>query len=245
MKIHKAVFVLGILWLGMAGLATASVATDATMRVEIETKLDKASIVNGGGPTVEVKDSVATLTGSVKSLWAKSRAIELAMDVEGIDVVEDELEIAAAESDKELIEAVSKVVLRYPHFTIYDDVNVGIEDGDVLLTGRVTMPFKSDELQSRISKVTGVKSLTSEIQTLPVNIGDDRIRANLAHRIYSDVLFQRYAFLVNPPVHIVVERGNVALTGAVNTEVEKRKAEIIARSTFGVFKVDNRLSVGD
>ena len=45
------------------------------------------------------------------------------------------------------------------------------------------------------------------------------------YRIYSDSLFQRYAFRANPPIHIIVERGNVALTGAVGTEVEKRKAE--------------------
>ncbi len=167
------------------------------------------------------------------------------MDVDGVDVVEDRLEIAFAESDKALGEAVAKAVLRYPFFTIYDDVNVAVDDGNVFLTGRVTMPFKSDEIESRISKVMGVQSLTNEVETLPTNIGDERIRASLSYRLYSDSLFQRYAFRVNPPIHIIVERGNVALTGAVGSEVERRKAEIIARSTFGVFKVENRLRVGD
>jgi hyperosmotically inducible protein len=245
MKIQKAVCFLGILWLGIAGLAGADVLTDGDARVAIETKLAKAHIINGGGPQVDVNEGVVTLTGNVKSLWAKHKAIELAMDVDGIDVVEDRLEIAFAESDKELSAAVAKAVLRYPFFTIYDDVNVAIDDGNVFLTGRVTMPFKSDEIESRISKVMGVQSLTNEVETLPTSINDERIRANLSYRIYSDTLFQRYAFRVNPPVHIIVERGNVALTGAVGTEVEKRKAEIIARSTFGVFKVENRLTVGD
>ena len=245
MKIQKTVCFLGILWLGIAGLAGADVLTDDAARVAIETKLEKKNIINGGGPQVDVNEGVATLTGSVKSLWAKNKAIELAMDVEGIDLVEDELEIAFVESDKEVGEAVAKVVLRYPYFTIYDDVTVGIDNGNVLLTGRVTMPFKSDEIESRVSRVMGVQSLTNEIETLPTNIDDARIRANLAYRIYRDTLFQRYAFRVNPPVHIIVERGHVALTGAVSSEVEKRKAELIARSTFGVFKVENRLTVGD
>ncbi len=258
MKIQKAVCFLGILWLGIAGLAGADVGADAgadvgadvltddTARVAIETKLEKKNIItNGGGPQVEVEEGVATLTGNVQSLWAKNEAIELALNVEGVDTVEDKLEIAFAESDKGVGEAVAKVVLRYVHFTIYDDVNVGVDDGNVVLTGRVTMPFKSDEIESRVSRVMGVQSLTNEIETLPTSIGDARIRANLAYRIYRDALFQRYAFRVNPPVHIIVERGNVALTGAVNTEVEKRKAELIARSTFGVFKVENRLTVGD
>ncbi len=245
MKIQKTVCFLGILWLGIAGLAGADVLTDDAARVAIETKLDEANIINGGGPQVDVNEGVATLTGNVKSLWAKNKAIELAMDVEGVDVVEDELEIAFAEDDNEVGEAVAKVVRRYVHFTIYDDVNVGIDNGNVLLSGRVTMPFKSNEIERRVSRVMGVQSLTNEIETLPTNIGDARIRANLAYRLYSDTLFQGYAFRVNPPVHIIVERGNVALTGAVNSEVQKRKAEIIARSTFGVFKVENRLTVGD
>lgn len=245
MKIQKAVCFLGILWLGIAGLAGADVLTDDAARVAIETRLDKAHIINGGGPQVDVHEGVVTLTGNVKSLWAKQKAIELAMDVHGVDVVEDRLEIAFAESDKALGEAVAKAVLRYPFFTIYDDVNVAVDDGNVFLTGRVTMPFKSDEIESRISKVMGVQSLTNEVETLPTNIGDERIRASLSYRLYSDSLFQRYAFRVNPPIHIIVERGNVALTGAVGSEVERRKAEIIARSTFGVFKVENRLRVGD
>lgn len=249
MRISKAVCFLGILWLAVAGLAGADVLTDDAVRVAVETKLDKENIKNGGGPQVDVTEGVVTLTGSVKNLWAKNKAIELAMDVAMdigvVDLVEDELEIAFAESDKELGEAVAKVVLRYPFFTIYDDVNIGIDNGNVLLSGRVTMPFKSDEIESRVSRVTGVQSLTNEIETLPTNIGDQRIRANLAYRLYRDALFNHYAFLVNPPIHIIVERGNVALTGAVNSEVEKRKAEIIARSTFGVFKVENRLRVGD
>ena len=249
MKIQKAVCFLGILWLGFTGLAGADagadVLSDDAARVAIETKLEKKNIINGGGPQVTVNEGVATLTGNVKSLWAKNKAIELAMEVEGVDTVNDELVIAFAESDKAVGEAVAKVVLRYPHFTIYDDVNVGIDNGNVLLTGRVTMPFKSDEIESRVSRVMGVQSLTNEIETLPTNIGDSRIRATLAYRIYRDTLFQHYAFRVNPPVHIIVERGNVALTGAVSSEVEKRKAEHIARSTFGVFKVENRLTVGD
>jgi len=38
-----------------------------------------------------------------------------------------------------------------------------------------------------------------------------------------------------------VENGHVTLTGVVNSEVERRKAEAVARTTFGVFSVDNRL----
>jgi osmotically-inducible protein OsmY len=48
---------------------------------------------------------------------------------------------------------------------------------------------------------------------------------------------------VNPPIHIIVEHG-VTLTGAVGSKVERQKAEMIARTTFGVFNVENRLLIG-
>ena len=167
------------------------------------------------------------------------------MDVAKVAAVDDQLEIAFGESDQKVGEAIVEEVRRYAFFTVYDDVNIAIHEGNVVLTGRVTMPFKSEEMETRISKVMGVQSIANEIATLPTNIGDQRIRANLSYRIYSDSLFREYAFRANPPIHIIVERGRVALTGAVRSEVEKRKAEIIARSTFGVFRVENRLTVDD
>jgi hyperosmotically inducible protein len=78
---------------------------------------------------------------------------------------------------------------------------------------------------------------------LPVSIQDDRLRTSLARQIYLDPVFSRYAVHVNPPIHIVVERGRVTLTGAVNSQVERQKAEMIARQTFGVFGVENRLRI--
>jgi osmotically-inducible protein OsmY len=44
-------------------------------------------------------------------------------------------------------------------------------------------------------------------------------------------------------VHVIVERGNVTLTGAVFSEVERRKAEAIARGTFSVMSVTNKLRI--
>ena len=57
------------------------------------------------------------------------------------------------------------------------------------------------------------------------------------------------AALVNDPVvagtaiNVDVERGVVSLTGAVNGNVEKEKAEDIARGVTGVRSVDNNLVV--
>lgn len=113
--------------------------------------------------------------------------------------------------------------------------------GVVTLTGRVTMPYKADALVELASRVIGVQEVQNQIGTLPVSMMDDQLRYTIARRIYGDPLFWNYAIQVSPPIHIVVENGRVTLTGVVQSEVERRKAEVVARSTFGVFSVENTL----
>ncbi len=228
--------------LGGLSLAAAATLNDAEIQSAIEISLEKKEILNGGGgPRVAVEKGVVTLEGKVKSVWAKNEAIKLAMEIDDVVAVEDELKIAFGESDEKVGEEIAKRIRNYVYFTVYDDVNLAVEDGHVLLKGRVTMPFKATEIEKRTSKVLGVQSVTSEIQTLRTSIYDNRLRVVLTNRIYRDPLFQRFAHRVNPPIHIIVEGGRVTLTGAVFSNLEKIKAERIARSTFGVFSVENRL----
>ena len=55
-------------------------------------------------------------------------------------------------------------------------------------------------------------------------------------------MFWNYGLQTNPPIHVIVEHGRVTLKGAVNSEVERRMAEVIARSS-SAFSVENKLQV--
>ena len=148
-----------------------------------------------------------------------------------------------AQSDAALAHRIAERVRRYVNYTIFDDVNLSVNNGLVTLSGRVTQPYKAKDLVRIVSRVNGVLEVNNELGVLPVSIHDDRLRSSLARQIYRDPVFSRYAIHVNPPIHIIVERGQVTLTGAVNSLVERQKAEVIARSTFGVFNVENRLRI--
>ena len=239
---------LGVLMTATLTFASATTSDnpfgDKDIAFMVQQQLAEGKILKTGALGVSVAQGVVTLRGTVAHVWARDRAVKLAMEVAGVQAVESELDIAFEESDKKLGENVAKKIRRYVFFTIYDDVNIGVEEGSVTLTGRVTWPFKATEIAERVSRVLGVQELRSEIQVLPVNTHDSRLRRVLAFRIYRDPLFVGLGNQVNPPIHIVVERGRVTLTGAVRSKVEKRKAEVIARSTFGVFSVENRLTVG-
>ena len=220
---------------------------DAERDADLQAKTaDQISdVMRDNGLWVEVTDGVAKLSGKVSSVWAKNEAVARALDVGGVSAVEDNVEIAYGESDEKVAEEVARAVRGYSFFTLYDDVKLSVNEGHVVLTGRVTTSFKSDEIETLASKVMGVQGVTNEIAELPSSNQDQRLRVAIAHRIYGDSVFRSLASMANPPIHIIVERGHVALEGAVLSEIEKRKAEHIVRSTFGVFSVENRLRVGD
>jgi hyperosmotically inducible protein len=135
---------------------------------------------------------------------------------------------------------ISKTVNQYAFFTIFDDVNANIENGTVTLTGKVTMPYKRDEIAKRVAKVDGVQQVVDHIEVLPVSTFDDQLRYRIARSIYRNSNFWNYAIMANPPIHIIVEHGRVTLTGVVQSNVDRMLARSLA-TQFGAMSVKNEL----
>jgi hyperosmotically inducible periplasmic protein len=91
-----------------------------------------------------------------------------------------------------------------------------------------------------VRRLASVKEVRNRIDVLPVSKFDDDLRYQIARAIYSNSNFRPYAFMVNPPIHIIVERGRVTLEGVVNSEVDRMLARSIA-SNFLAFDVKNDL----
>ena len=149
---------------------------------------------------------------------------------------------AAQREDLQIFRDVSRQVLRYPQFTIFDSINAQVDDGVVTLTGRVTMPYKRDAIAERIARIDGVRELRNEVAVLPVSQFDDELRLRIARAIYGNSNFWTYGAMANPPIHIIVENGNITLTGLVNSQVEKAVLGSIARGTLA-FRVDNQVQI--
>jgi hyperosmotically inducible protein len=142
--------------------------------------------------------------------------------------------------DDAVVATVIQSINTYSRFTIFDDVNVSVENGAVTLSGKVTMPFKRDELAQRIARLDGVQSVKNDIGVLPASSYDDELRRKIARASYGNSAFWRYAAMVNPPVHIIVEHGRVTLTGVVASEVDRVLARSLATG-FGELSVTNQL----
>jgi hyperosmotically inducible periplasmic protein len=142
--------------------------------------------------------------------------------------------------DQRLADEISASVRRYPQFTIFDDVSGHVEDGVVVLTGKVTMPYKKTAIERAVARIDGVREVQSVITILPVSNYDDDLRRRVARAIYGSPSFWTYAAMANPPIHIIVENGRVTLTGVVNSSIERAMARSLATG-LGELSVVNEL----
>ena len=147
---------------------------------------------------------------------------------------------AADRKDLQVAHDVSRQVLTYPQFSIFDSVHMQVDSGVVTLTGKVTMPFKKNDLEKRIGKIDGVRGLRNDIGVLPVSQFDDDLRHRVSRAIYTNPSFWNYAAMANPPIHIIVEGGHVTLAGVVNSNVERMLARSLATG-LGELSVTNAL----
>ena len=147
---------------------------------------------------------------------------------------------AAQHRDFRIAHDVVAAVNDYSQFTVFDDVSVEVENGIVTLNGKVTMPYKRNEIEKRAAAIYGVREISNRITVLPVSIFDDALRNRIARSIYGNSNFWDYAIMRNPPIHIVVERGHVTLTGVVRNDVDRMLARSLA-TQFGAFSVISEL----
>ncbi len=147
---------------------------------------------------------------------------------------------AADRENLAIFRDVSRQVLRYPHFTIFDSIHAELREGVVTLSGRVTMPYKREDIARRVANVEGIYQVRNEVTVLPVSQFDDELRFRIARAIYGNSNFWRYGAMVNPPIHIIVENGHVTLDGVVNSNLDRVLARSIA-SSFTAFSLTNDL----
>jgi hyperosmotically inducible periplasmic protein len=221
---------------------TSVFADDAVLRERIEARLAKAVLPERGQVEVAVKDGAAVLTGFTLTLDAQ-RAAEKAARKE-TKTVENLIRVTPEKKadDEEVRKAVAEAILRDPTYGVFDSVGVGVEQGRVVLLGSVNQPWRKDDLERRVAQVPGVREITNEIRVQPASFHDDRLRVELYRKIYGNALFERYQSFPDPPIRIIVENGNVTLTGMVNSKVEQVVLGSIASGTLS-FKVDNQVQV--
>ena len=150
----------------------------------------------------------------------------------------------APQSDDALAQKVRHEIVMYSRYSIWDNINLRVNNGSVELTGAVSQPYKKSEITKIVQTTPGVTSVTNRLEVLPLSPMDDQLRLQVARAIFRDPSLSRYALQAVPPIHIIVNNGHVTLEGVVNNSMEKEIAGIRAASaglSFG--SITNNLRV--
>ncbi len=151
---------------------------------------------------------------------------------------------AVPQTDSDIAGRVGHEIRMYSRYTIWDNVNFRVQDGHIELLGEVSQPYKKTELGRIVQTVPGVKSVVNDLKVLPLSTFDDRLRLQVARAIYGDTTLSRYGMQALPPIHIIVDNGQVTLEGVVSTEMEKQIAGMRASGAgLGFGPVVNNLRV--
>ena len=119
-------------------------------------------------------------------------------------------------------------------------MTVNVKDGVTSLYGKVTMPYKRDEIEKRVKKVRGVSSVRNQIEVLPPSKFDEELRVRIANTIYNNQNFWAYATLDKKPIHIIAEGNKVTLSGIVHSDLDRKLAQSLAMQA-GAGQVINNL----
>ena len=165
-----------------------------------------------------------------------------------------------------IIKQIRSKLLGLPDYSVFDSFRFGFKGKTVVLKGYASRPTLKSEAGNVVKGIEGVEGVDNEIQVLPPSSMDDRIRWSVYRRIYSQPTLRKYTsappgfgeapsvareaggITADPPIgyhaiHIIVNNGNVILTGVVDSKTDADIAAIQANSTSGVFSVENDLQI--
>jgi len=138
---------------------------------------------------------------------------------------------------------VRRELVTLPFYSLFDHLAFRVDGYNVTLLGKVTRPTLKSAAENVVKKIEGVEKVINQIEVLPLSSHDDQLRMALYRAIYGHSALQTLAIRAVPPIHILVDRGNVTLEGVVATEMQKNIAGMQANGVAGVFSVTNNLRV--
>jgi len=146
-------------------------------------------------------------------------------------------------SENRIAREVRHELVMLPYYGVFDNLAFTVNGGTVTLLGQVTRPTLKSDGENVVKRIEGVDRVINNIKVLPLSPNDDRIRLAVYRAVYGTPGLDRYGLQAVPPVHIIVENGNVTLEGVVATQADKDLAGIKANGVPGVFSVKNNLRV--
>jgi hyperosmotically inducible periplasmic protein len=175
------------------------------------------------------------------------------------------------EDGMRIVQQVQKKLAGLTNYSVFDWLTFGVHGKTIVLKGYASRPILKSDAANALKGIPGIDSVDNQIEVLPLSPNDDRIRAAVYNRIYTQPSLRKYnanqgslaqamgpggrrfammagGITNDPPIgfhaiHIIVKNGNVTLYGVVNNAMDSAIAGMQANSAPGAFSVDNDLIV--
>jgi osmotically-inducible protein OsmY len=168
---------------------------------------------------VQTKDGIVTLSGPVENLLARERATDIVATIKGVRSVINLIDVLWIVRTDDQIRADVELALMDDPATDLFEIDVGVRNGTVILTGKVDS-WQEKQLCILTGKgVIGVKEVKSDIKvSQKFKRPDDEIKTEIERRMVYDV------WIDGALIDVKVHRGGVILSGAVGSLAEKTRA---------------------
>ena len=216
-------------------------ASPSNLKIFVQYKLIQDKLLTNNNIQVEVTGDKIILTGTVPSLYDKQQAEEDAHSIDENYSIVNNLKLENTNiPDSILIKTIMNKIQSNLFYTVFDWLNVNNSNGVVTLKGWVHEPWLKTQYQTEIEKIPGVKMIDNNLKN---TFGPGEFGIRVARLIYNNPMFYGLQYEKNPPIHIIVNNGNVILEGNVKTETQRSVAENLVRYRTDAFSVENNLKV--
>ena len=212
---------------------------DKTLRQSILDELEFEPSIDAAHIGLAVDNGVVTLTGHVSSYEETLAAERTVRRVKGVKAIAQETEVRyhyQLKTDDDEIAGRAADVSAWS-LVPADSIQVIVEKGWVVLSGKVDWQYQKIAAESAVSKLAGVSGVTNLIELNPQAQPKD-VKCKIAAALH------RNAQIVAKSIKVSVEDGKVKLDGKVRTWHERDIAETAAWSAPGITQVEDNLTVG-
>lgn len=174
------------------------------------------------------------------------------------------------EDGTRIVNEVRKRLAGLTTYSVFDWITFGFKGKTLVLNGYASRPILKSDAERAVKNIPGIAGVDNEIKVLPLSPNDDRVRAEVYNRIYTQAALRKYnanqgslgraigpgagvalaagGITNNPPIgyhaiHIIVNNGQVTLYGVVLNQSDATIALMQANSAPGAFSVNNDLIV--
>jgi osmotically-inducible protein OsmY len=236
--------------------ASKAPVTDSWITTKIEAQYFADADVKGRDIDVTTTNGAVMLDGRVDSERARQRAVEIAQKTDGVNKVDDSLEVGPVPTSAGLSEQASRkwisTKVQAQYFADADvkgrSIDVATANGVVTLSGTVDSETAHRRAVEIARATDGVRDVEDHLRVETTGADAGRAKTDrqiddgdIADRI--EAKYYRDENVGSNDIDVDASGGIVTLSGTVDTEAERRRAVMLARRTAGVKDVIDELKV--